>query len=305
MAREKVTMKDELQSGMNRIKSIKNINIADMKKISFKDMNRFIILLGVIFLIVFTIRYVDKTELIHLSEPVYKITSGIITIVSFYFVASLFIRITLAVLLKFIKHREIEQKLLLTKMYGFIIYIITTILVLSILGVTVQNITLVIGMMATGLAFALREILLNYMVWFMFLTKRPFRIGDHIKIGASEGKVQHIGGFYVILDDSPEDISDFIRVPNRMFLENPIINYGKAPFSFSFVYPLFRDVKIKDVNTAESKIKELKNDIDFVIISDDLSVKIEVSCKVESYQERDELKTKILKILIEHLPFKS
>jgi len=42
--------------------------------------------------------------------------------------------------------------------------------------------------MATGLAFAVRDVLMSFFAWMILLRKKPFRIGDYIRIGEDEGK---------------------------------------------------------------------------------------------------------------------
>lgn len=225
--------------------------------------------------------------------------------VSFLF-ASLFIKYTNKTFLNYFKNIEAEQKLLLVKSYSFIVYFIAIFIILGNIGVTIQNLTLIIGIAATGLAFTIREILVNYFAWFMFLTKKPFRIGDHIEIDNVEGKVIHIGTFYVLLDETPEDNTDYIRVPNKKFLENSIINLGKSPFTFNVVYPLFREINPKKIDTLETELKKIiKNNFRFELQSSDVSVKIVITGKAKDYNERNKLKTKIIKKLIEEFPFKS
>jgi small-conductance mechanosensitive channel len=275
------------------------------KKISFSAMNRVIAVLAGIFFIVLAVKYLNTTRYMNLPLEFLTAINGIVTFVAAYLIASLFIRLTSSIFLKFFSKADVEKKLLATKLYGFVIYLITTVIVLWILGVNAQNITLFIGLITTGLAFALREIIISYMVWFMLLTKKPFRIGDHIKIGEDEGRVEHIGTFYVVLDDTPDEKDDFVRVPNKMFLEKPIVNYGRSSFSFSFSYPLFRELEKNKLDSMEEKIKAISSSLSYSLSSDSTSVKVVVSGRAKSYLERDQIRTKVTRILIEDLSFKS
>jgi small-conductance mechanosensitive channel len=69
------------------------------------------------------------------------------------------------------------------------------------------------------------------------LRKKPFRIGDHIRIGEEEGKVLHIGTFYVLLDKTTQLPEDYTRVPNRLFLEKSILNLGKTHYHDEILFP--------------------------------------------------------------------
>jgi MscS family membrane protein len=125
---------------------------------------------------------------------------------------------------------EPEEKIFYTKIYGWILYSIGIFIVLHQLGVSLGNITLFIGLLTTGLAFAVRDVLMSFFGWMILLRKKPFRIGDYIRIGDEEGRVVHIGTFYVLLDNTPEILEDYIRVPNRLFMEKSIIILGRTNY---------------------------------------------------------------------------
>jgi MscS family membrane protein len=276
------------------------------QKITLKKINYTImvfLMISVIFLILLIANQRQYFELGENTKIILKNLS--IVAVSFLF-ASLFIKFTNKTFLNYFKNIEVEQKLLLVKSYSFVVYFIAILIILGNIGVTIQNLTLIIGIAATGLAFTIREILVNYFAWFMFLTKKPFRIGDHVEIDNVEGKVIHIGTFYILLDETPEESSDYIRVPNKKFLENSIINLGKGPFTFNVNYPLHKDLDVNKLNDIEKILKkEVKIKLNFQLITDQTSVKINIMGKAKDYNERNILRTKIIKKLIELIPFKS
>lgn len=145
-----------------------------------------------------------------------------------FFISSLVIKFTSKIFINFFGNElEIESILFLQKFYSFFIYLIATSIVLLKLGLSLNNLSVFLGLATTGFAFAIREVILSYIIWFILLIKKPFRIGDFIKIGDEEGKVMHIGTFYVLLDNTLDNKDDFIRIPNKVFLEKPIINFGK------------------------------------------------------------------------------
>lgn len=122
---------------------------------------------------------------------------------------------------------EQEEQIFYSKIYGWVLFTIGAFIVLNLFGLSLNNITLFIGIITTGLAFALREVLLSFIGWLILLRKKPFRIGDHIRIGDEHGKVIHIGTYYVILDKTSDIPDDFTRIPNRFFLEKSIEKLGK------------------------------------------------------------------------------
>jgi small-conductance mechanosensitive channel len=123
---------------------------------------------------------------------------------------------------------EQEERIFYSKIYGWVLFSIGAFIVLNLFGLSLNNITLFIGIIATGFAFAVREVLLSFIGWLILLRKKPFRIGDHIRIGDEHGKVVHIGTFYVILDKTTDIPDDFTRIPNRFFLEKSIEKLGKT-----------------------------------------------------------------------------
>lgn len=122
---------------------------------------------------------------------------------------------------------EQEEQIFYSKIYGWVLFTIGAFIVLNLFGLSLNNITLFIGIITTGLAFALREVLLSFIGWLILLRKKPFRIGDHIRIGDEHGKVIHIGTYYVILDKTSDIPDDYTRIPNRFFLEKSIEKLGK------------------------------------------------------------------------------
>jgi small-conductance mechanosensitive channel len=192
-----------------------------------------------------------------------QVTGLIYTAASFlaiYLAATIVVRVSAKKFIQFVVNSEdVEYRLILTKMYVVGMYVVATTIVLWKIGLSAANLTIFLGFATTGLAFAVRDILTSYFVWFMLLTKRPFRIGDYIRVGDSEGRVQHIGTFYVIIDETPDTKEDHVRVPNKVFLEKPITNFGRdlvtstialpiepVPDDFSARYRLFSE-QIHDV----------------------------------------------------------
>ena len=96
------------------------------------------------------------------------------------------------------------------------------------------------------------------------LRKKPFRIGDYIRIGESEGRVIHIGTFYVLLDKTIDIPEDFTRVPNRLFLEKSIDNLGKTTYHEELVfqlsdYPAEKNELLNDLFNNINNLLEIKD----------------------------------------------
>lgn len=151
---------------------------------------------------------------------------------------------------------EQEERIFYSKIYGWVLFTIGAFIVLNLFGLSLNNITLFIGIITTGFAFAVRDVLLSFIGWLILLRKKPFRIGDHIRIGDEHGKVVHIGTYYVILDKTSDIPDDFTRIPNRFFLEKSIEKLGKNRSQEKL---MFRITQRPD--NKEQRLEELEKNI--------------------------------------------
>jgi len=190
-------------------------------------LNRIILVFFLSFLFFEVIIRLAHAEFLKIPEQLLSVLVGLEVAIIVLLVASAIIRLTEDWIFKiFSRSGDVEQTLFLKKLYEFTIYFLALGYVLFTIGVTTANIALFGGLLATGFAFAIREVIISYMVWLMLLTKKPFRIGDYLKIGDETGKVIHIGTFYVVIDADIEVDSEITKIPNKLFLEKPIQNLG-------------------------------------------------------------------------------
>lgn len=212
-----------------------------MAKRKFKELRvRFIsvsvVITSLALILLQLLLYFNEMGYIALPEVVSKQINSVVLVIAVLFFTSLFLRLTIRWVFSFIE--EPEERIFYTKIYSWSLYSIAIFIILYHSGVSLGNITLFVGLIATGLAFAVRDVLLSFFGWMILLRKKPFRIGDYIRIGEDEGKVLHIGTFYVLLDSTQDLPEDYTRVPNRLFLEKSIINLGKNHFHDHIRFPL-------------------------------------------------------------------
>ncbi len=284
---------------MEKAKLLKELSNDIKDKLKHKGTNYAIIFFGVIAGILALLIYFDKIIVINLPIYVTDTLKVLILVFGAYFVAALLTRITISLVMRMLGSGiEVERQLLIKKLYAGVIYLLATVYVMWRLGFGLQNITLVAGLITTGLAFAVRDVIMSYLAWYVLLTKRPFRIGDYIKIGDDEGKVMHIGTFYVLIDNSPNTKDDFVRIPNRMFLEKPIQNFGQHDVLHTVkVYlseiPKNYDKKIKIIlKNIKSELKiDAQAFLDFE--QDKRFIRYEFR---EDYSRKAELKDRIIRI---------
>jgi len=265
----------------------------------FKKINKRILYFGVLFLLLAIFEILQYQESIAIPEYLRKILHIVFVIVATIAVINIILRIAFLKISNLLDdtEMEIERRLFLTKVYTWTTYLLGLLIVLWQFGVSIENITLIIGFAATGFAFAIREVILSHLVWLMLLTKKPFRIGDYIKVGENEGRVVHIGTFYVMIDESPESSDDYVRIPNKMFLEQSIENFGKKEMMIHLNYSL-EEIKSEKIKLIKNRLKrELPHAQILLDIKDEkpiLSVRIKAPIP-----DKDIIRDRIVKIMLE------
>ncbi|WP_319508523.1 mechanosensitive ion channel domain-containing protein [uncultured Methanolobus sp.] len=226
-----------------------------------------------------------------------------------YALATLFTKLTVNSILNYFEGMgQIEERILMGKMYLAFVYLLATLVTFWQLGITIQNIAIFLGLITTGFAFAIRDVILSYFIWFILLTKKPFKIGDYIKVGEDEdmeGLVKHIGLFYVVVDPTPDTYEDYFKIPNKIFLEKPIKNYGRGKFRNQF--DMYFDMEELPANLP-SKVEALKEkvwntldvNVSFFLGSDSDGVKITVYYK-STYERREQVRHQITSMMLNEL----
>ena len=105
-------------------------------------------------------------------------------------------------------------------------YSITSIVLISVLGIVgieTASLITVLGASSLAIGLALQGSLSNLASGVMLLIFRPYRAGDYIEVGGSEGTVVEVGVFSTTLDTL-----DHVRVvlPNAHVAEQPVRNWS-------------------------------------------------------------------------------
>ncbi|CDZ78419.1 putative MscS family protein.1 precursor [Legionella massiliensis] len=106
---------------------------------------------------------------------------------------------------------------------------------LRVLGLDFSGMSMVIGGLAVGLGFGLRDFASNIVGGLMLLIERPVREGDLITIGTHEGRVAHIGirSMRVSSWDNTE-----VLVPNAETFNKPFTNWTHQDSIVRTVVPI-------------------------------------------------------------------
>lgn len=116
--------------------------------------------------------------------------------------------------------------------------------------------------------------------------------------------------FYVLLDDSPETYEDYYKIPNKVFLEKPIHNYGKG--KFASVFDLYLKKMPIDISNMSLDLSTLLDDLN-AEIAQTFSTKVTLRLDSDkegmkirahywcSYQEKDVTKDRLLRLIYKSL----
>lgn len=97
-------------------------------------------------------------------------------------------------------------------------------LALSIAGVQVGSVLATLGLAGLAVAFALQNILENFIAGILILVRRPFKIGDLIQTGDYEGYVNNINLRVTRLHDIHGEV---FLIPNAEVFSNAITNLSE------------------------------------------------------------------------------
>ncbi|PID83134.1 transporter [Candidatus Campbellbacteria bacterium] len=167
------------------------------------------------------------------------------------------------------KHSRYKFKKILTFLFYIILIGLTVVLVTQ----HNKHLTLFIGLVGAGVAFALQEVVLSIAGFISIFASNLFRLGDRIKIGDMKGDVIDIGitkttlmevGGWVTSDNYSGRI---IQVPNSKIYKENILNYSldfpflwdqiKLPIKYGSDLKLTQEIILK---TAKEVLENYTND---------------------------------------------
>lgn len=260
------------------------------EKMSHPLVNKLIFVFIILFAFSELLLYLHSTNYIIIPDVFLASSRSILLILSVLAITSIVVRFTSDRIFKLFEGDvDIEYRIFLTKLYAFSVYVFGILIILYILGLSLTDLTLGLTLLATGVAFAIREVLLSYFVWAILLTKKPFRLGDIIAFGDEIGRVKRIGTFYVSLNMADSSI---VKLPNKLFLEKNFVVHGqklnefiilrisKPPKDATEGFKTMRDA-LKDIVGEEPSIN-LRTTVDSLNLVIEYTVTLENRFKLRS-----------------------
>lgn len=266
------------------------------RELRLRFLSASVIIFSLILITFQALLYLDRQGIIFLPDTVSSKIETISVVIAALFFTSLILRFTIRKVFNFFD--EPEERIFYSKIYGWTLYGLAIFFILHYLGLSLGNITIFIGLLATGLAFAIRDVLLSFFGWIILLRKKPFHIGDYIRIGDDEGKVLHIGTFYVLLDNTPDLPEDYLKIPNRLFLEKSIANLGSTVIHERIRFQLYKmpennkELIGKLIQTVQNiTMKDAHVEVWIDIQNDKLVLLVEF---LASFKERQKLRSEVI-----------
>lgn len=178
-----------------------------------------------------------RARIITLDPMLVKLSGVIFTFLVSLLSISILLRLTENKIWNmFSRSMELEQRMIITKLYSVSLYSLAIFITFWKAGVSLASLTIFAGLIASGFAFAIRDILLSFFAWFVILNKKPFQIGDFVVIHNNEGLVTRIGTFFFTLEKGGSE--EFIKVPNNFVLLHSIINRGDGKYREELLFSL-------------------------------------------------------------------
>jgi small-conductance mechanosensitive channel len=111
--------------------------------------------------------------------------------------------------------------MLLRQVSRVVFFLLAALLGLRVAGFDVGSILAALGLAGLAVAFAVQSILENFIAGVLILLRRPFRIGDQVRVGDHEGTVEDVNLRVTRLRDYD---GETVLVPNAHVLSGAIIN---------------------------------------------------------------------------------
>jgi MscS family membrane protein len=224
--------------------------------INKKRFKRILILTGILVLSQVFYWGIEK-ELIPVDSMLMKAIELFLTLVVSLLVINVVLRLTeKRVWTMFEQEMEVEQRIIVSRLYSITLYTIALFVTIYKAGASIGNLTIFIGLVASGFAFAIRDLLLSFFAWFIILNRKPFKMGDYIEIDAQFGLVTRIGTFYFTLELNNK--KDYVKIPNSMVLSKHITIKGELKYR--------EELKIA-LKTIPNEIDELSRELQIFIRS--------------------------------------
>jgi small-conductance mechanosensitive channel len=151
----------------------------------------------------------------------------------------------------------------LTRVLRFFVGTVLFFIILSVFYANWYTAVVSLGLLSIILGFALQTPILSFIGWIYIVIRKPFKIGDRIRVGENEGDVIDIDYLDTTMWEIKGSLSTdhpsgrIIRFPNSNILNTSTFNYSWALFPFIFDEIIFYVPYDSELNEVAAIIKEI------------------------------------------------
>jgi len=154
-------------------------------------------------------------------EPIDWVTAAVI-----FAVAVIAAQVVKRVLQRFLGRRlDPALSTLISRFVSYVVIVVGLVYALDSLGVQITPIIGALGIAGIALAFALQDILENFVAGVLLQLKRPFTYGDQVSINDHEGTVRSIDSRLVTI---VEPNGETVLIPSATVIKSDIVNYTQV-----------------------------------------------------------------------------
>jgi small conductance mechanosensitive channel len=194
--------------------------------------------------------------------------AALLVIGLFWFIAALVRRFMRFIFRRVVEDLTVEN--LIKQLAYYAVWILGLIVAADALGFDPQTVVTGLGITGLALGFALKDILSNFVSGLLILALRPFRLGDQIVVGETEGNVERIELRATQIRTYDGRV---VLVPNAEVFTSRITNNTAHPVRRGTV-ELFLGYD-SDLKTATTVIREATQTIEGVMADPPASVRVQ------------------------------
>lgn len=159
------------------------------------------------------------------------------------------------VITRFVKKKTITSRKLDNSAAGFftaivslLFYVGLFILIISILGFSAAGIITAFGSVALAISLGLQNTLSSLTNGIVLIFTKPFKAGDYVNVGGTEGTIKEINLFSIKLITT-ENLT--VIIPNSTVLNSTLINYSRLPSRrIELIIPASYDASVEEVKAS-------------------------------------------------------
>lgn len=206
----------------------------------------------------------------HFSVDILELIKQFLPVVLTFIVCILAIKVIMKLVTRFIEKSKLEKSLhtFLENVIKVILYFIMILIIADMLNIPITSLIATFSVVGLAFSLAIQDALSNLASGVMILATHPFKSGDYISAGSTNGTVKLINFSHTILVTPDNKI---IHVPNKEIINSTITNYSekskrRVDITFNLSYNA-------DANLVKEIIKKRISEDDRILQNEEVFVR--------------------------------